>query len=164
VEQGIPMLTKLEHAKEVWGGSLAIFDNWLSARQDIVVLYCELAGLPPHQKVEGSLPDQAKITLFCQRLLDYASKGHFEIYEMIIDKCKVDGNANLEAAQKLYARITTTTDITLNFNDKYAENPSEQDLLESFDRDLSELGEVMESRFEREDELLEVVHLHHTLK
>ncbi|HIP76751.1 MAG TPA: sigma D regulator [Psychromonas hadalis] len=157
------MLEKLEHAKEVWGGSLAIFDNWLSARQDIVILYCELAGLPPHQKVEGSLPNQEKITLFCQKLLDYASKGHFEIYEMIIDKCKVDSAANLEKAVRLYARITATTDLTLNFNDKYAESPSESVLLDTFYKDLSVLGEVMESRFEREDELLNVVHLHHTL-
>lgn len=157
------MLTKLEHAKEVWGGSLDIFDKWLQARQNIVILYCELAGLPPHQKVEGGLPDQAKITLFCQQLLDYASKGHFEIYEMIIEQCKLDSEQSLEKAQTLYASIRETTETTLNFNDKYAESPSEETLLTSFDHDLSELGEVMELRFEREDQLLEVVHLHHTL-
>ena len=33
----------------------------------------------------------------------------------------------------------------------------------NFDNDLSELGQVMESRFEREDQLLEIIHLHHTL-
>jgi len=156
------MLTKLEQAKEEWGGTLSIIDNWLEARQECVVLYCQLAGLPPYQNKVRSLPEQAKITQFCELLLDYASRGHFEIYEQIIAQCKLDGEENLKIAQELYSRITKTTDTALNFNDKYAEKASEQALL-NFDKDLSELGQIMESRFEREDQLLEVVHLHHTL-
>ncbi len=156
------MLTRLKQAKEEWGGRLSVIDNWLEDRQNLVILYCELAGLPPYQQEKSGLPEQEKITEFCQRLLDYASTGHFEIYEQIIAQSKLDGEENLKIAQELYSRITTTTDTALNFNDKYAESASETDLLD-FDKDLSELGEIMESRFEREDQLLEVVHLHHTL-
>ncbi len=156
------MLTKLEQAKEEWGGTLTVIDNWLEERQSLVILYCELAGLPPYQQETRSLPAQQKITTFCQILLDYASTGHFEVYEQIIKQCKLDGENNLEIAQELYSRITTTTDTALNFNDKYAENASDKALLD-FDKDLSELGQIMEGRFEREDQLLEVVHLHHTL-
>ena len=156
------MLTKLRQAKEEWGGTLSIIDNWLEERQNLVVLYCELAGLPPYQQETRCLPPQEKITQFCQMLLDYASTGHFEIYEQIIRQCKLDGESNLKIAQELYSRITTTTDTALNFNDKYAESASDKALLD-FDKDLSELGQIMESRFEREDQLLKVVHLHHTL-
>lgn len=156
------MLTKLEKAKQEWGGTLTIIDNWLEARQKCVVLYCQIAGLPPYTQEKRSLPAQADITKFCEMLLDYASKGHFEVYEHIIEQCKLDGEENLKIAQDLYARITRTTDIALNFNDKYADNASDKALLD-FDKDLSELGQVMEGRFEREDQLLEVVHLHHTL-
>lgn len=156
------MLTKLKQAKEEWGGTLSIIDNWLEERQEVVILYCQLAGLPPYQQEKRSLPEQALITKFCQILLDYASTGHFEIYQQIIEQSKLNGEENLKKAQELYSRITTTTDTALNFNDKYAENASDKTLLD-FDRDLSELGPIMESRFAREDELLEVVHLHHTL-
>ncbi|WP_022942423.1 Rsd/AlgQ family anti-sigma factor [Psychromonas hadalis] len=156
------MLTKLEQAKEEWGGTLTIIDTWLEARQQCVVLYCQLAGLPPYQQEVRGLPAQSLITKFCQILLDYASTGHFEVYEQIIAQCKVDGDENLKIAQQLYSRITKTTDTALNFNDKYAENASDKALLD-FDKDLSELGQIMEGRFEREDQLLEVVHLHHTL-
>lgn len=156
------MLTKLEQAKEEWGGTLTIIDTWLEARQECVVLYCQLTGLPPYEQKTRSLPKQETITKFCQKLLDYASTGHFEVYEQIIAQCKLDGEENLKIAQTLYSRITKTTDTALNFNDKYAENASDKALLD-FDKDLSELGQVMESRFEREDQLLEVVHLHHTL-
>lgn len=156
------MLTKLEQAKEEWGGTLSVIDRWLEARQNLVILYCELAGLPPYQTETRSLPEQNKITQFCQMLLDYASTGHFEVYEQIISQCKLDDETNLKIAQELYSRITSTTDTALNFNDKYAESADEQALLD-FDRDLSELGQIMEGRFEREDQLLQVVHLHHTL-
>ncbi|ABM04911.1 regulator of RpoD, Rsd/AlgQ [Psychromonas ingrahamii 37] len=156
------MLTKLERAKEEWGGRLSVIDNWLEERQTLVVVYCKLAGLPPYQETNHSLPAQEKITHFCQLLLDYASTGHFEIYEQIITQCKLDGENNLKIAQELYSRITTTTDAALSFNDKYAESANEQALVD-FDRDLSNLGQLMEERFEREDQLLEVVHLHHTL-
>lgn len=156
------MLTKLKKAKIEWGGTLSVIDNWLEARQSLVVLYCELAGLPPYQQEKRGLPEQRKITKFCQLLLDYASTGHFEVYEQIIAKCKMDNENSLEVAQELYSHITTTTDTALNFNDKYAESASDKALLD-FDKDLSELGQVMESRFEREDKLLAVVYLHHTL-
>ena len=156
------MLTKLAHAKEEWGGTLSVLDKWLDSRQKIVILYCQLAGLPPYQKEKRGLPEQALITEFCQSLLDYASTGHFEVYEQIIETSKLHGEENLKIAQELYSRINTTTDTALNFNDNYAENATEQKLL-NFDEDLSELGQIMESRFEREDQLLEIIHLHHTL-
>jgi regulator of sigma D len=156
------MLNNLKQAKEEWGGTLSVLDNWLDARQKLVILYCKLAGLPPYQQEKGCLPDQAIITEFCEHLLDYASTGHFEIYEQIIEKSKLRGEENLKIAQELYSRITTTTDTALNFNDTYAENPTDQDLI-NFDRDLSELGQIMESRFKREDQLLSVIHLHQTI-
>lgn len=158
------MLTKLEQAKEEWAGTLSVLDNWLDERQKLVILYCELAGLPPYQQEKRCLPKQEKITEFCQILLDYASTGHFEVYQQIIEKSKLNGKDNLKIAQDLYSEINTATDTALNFNDKYADakNTTEQTLL-SFDADLSNLGPIMESRFEREDQLLAVVHLHHTL-
>jgi regulator of sigma D len=156
------MLTKLAHAKEEWGGTLSVLDNWLDNRQKLVILYCELAGLPPYQREKRSLPKQELITQFCELLLDYASTGHFEVYQQIIETSKLHGEENLKIAQELYSKINTTTDTALNFNDNYADHASDQKLL-NFDADLSELGQVMESRFEREDQLLELIHLHHTL-
>lgn len=156
------MLTKLKQAKKEWGGTLSIIDNWLDNRQNLIVLYCDLAGLPPYQQKIRSLPKQEKITAFCKVLLAYTSTGHFEIYDKIILQSQLDGKENLKIAQALYSHITTTTHTTLNFNDKYTETVNDQQLLD-FDNDLSELGQIIESRFAREDQLLEVVHLHHTL-
>ncbi|KPU82747.1 anti-RNA polymerase sigma 70 factor [Psychromonas sp. PRT-SC03] len=156
------MLDNINKAKKEWGGSLRVIDNWLAKRQKLVVLYCQVAGTSPIVQKKRELPAQKQITTFCQTLLDYASTGHFGIYEQIILQCKLDGEENLKIAQELYSRITTTTDTALNFNDKYSENATDKALLD-FDKDLSELGQLMEERFKREDQLLEVLMLHNTL-
>ncbi|WP_094751556.1 sigma D regulator [Psychromonas sp. CD1] len=156
------MLENINKAREEWGGTLNVIDSWLAKRQKLVVLYCQLAGTSPAQQKKRELPSQKEMTIFCQTLLEYASTGHFGIYEQIILKCKLDGKENLKIAQELYSRITTTTDTALNFNDKYSENATDAALLD-FDKDLSELGQLMEERFEREDQLLSVVMLHNTL-
>ena len=55
-----------------------------------------------------------------------------------------------------YARIVLTTEPLLNFTDKYAA-VSEEDTLDSFDSDLSLIGEIIEVRFEVEDELIQLI-------
>jgi regulator of sigma D len=64
-------------------------------------------------------------------------------------------------ANALYPRISETTDVALDFNDKYAE-AAQDNILANFDTDLSKLGEVLELRFELEDELIENFYANHT--
>lgn len=149
------MLTKDRRAKEIWGDSLLTINTWLDARQKIVVLFCDIAGVTG-QMNNRELPSQIKVNEYCRLLLDYASKGHFEIYEQIIGYCKGNDEQNLNLVEELYSRIKLTTETVLNFNDKYAVNATDS-ILESFDVDLSELGEEMESRFRCEDQLLDVM-------
>ncbi|WP_440054785.1 sigma D regulator [Pseudoalteromonas sp. T1lg65] len=154
------MLTQLEQAQQKWGGSHTVIDAWLAERQELLVLYYKVAGLAPDQKKNGSLPDSVAIQSFCQILMDYLSAGHFEIYDNLVEACQEKGPESLQLAQSLYPKITDTTDVALDFNDKYAEIDSE-DMLEDFDKDLSNLGEVLEYRFELEDELIENLYSNH---
>ncbi|MGY5451798.1 sigma D regulator [Agarivorans sp. MS3-6] len=151
------MLSKLEKAQAKWGGASQVIDAWLLARKQLLIGYCEMAGLPPYDSAERSLPPLAEITQFCQKLVDYASTGHFEIYEQIVSECASDGDTL--PGEKLLPQITATTDTALAFNDKYAE-VSEDLELASFDRDLSQLGQEMEERFAIEDELLDHLYQH----
>ncbi|MCK5820143.1 MAG: sigma D regulator [Psychromonas sp.] len=151
------MLTKDTRAKEIWGDSLSTIKSWLDARQKIVVLFCDIAGVSG-QMTNRELPDQIKVNEYCRLLLDYTSIGHFEIYEQIIGYCKGEDGKNLNFVEELYLRIKLTTETVLNFNDKYAVDATDK-ILQSFDVDLSDLGEVMESRFRYEDQLLDVMGL-----
>ncbi len=156
------MYTRLESAQRKWGGSLTAIDNWLDERQRLIVRYCELAALPPFDKKSGnSLPDLADIQHFCQLLMDYLSAGHFEVYEQIVSQCAVNGQDSRQLADSLYPKIANSTDMALEFNDKYAEAESST-LSKNFDRDLSMLGQALVERFDFEDELIQTLHNKHS--
>lgn len=155
------MLTRLEKAKSEWGGAHSVIDSWLQERQELLVIYCKLAGLPPYERSDQALPQKGEILEFCQILMDYLSAGHFEIYDDLVKACAEKGKESLQLAKSLYPKISASTDIALGFNDDYA-NAKEDSLLPKFDEDLSTLGQALEQRFEYEDELIENLFTHHS--
>ena len=59
-----------------------------------------------------------KLEDFNQQLVDYTALGHFEIYERIIDGKERRGNIKL-VADRVYPTISETTQLFVDFNDKY---------------------------------------------
>jgi regulator of sigma D len=155
------MLSRFEQAQQKWGGSHSVIDAWLTERQELLLQFCKLAGFAPYDKKDHALPDQVQIQGFCQILMDYLSAGHFEVYDNIVQACKEKGPKSVALANALYPRISETTDVALDFNDKYAE-VTQDNILSDFDSDLSKLGEILELRFELEDELIENFYANHT--
>jgi len=154
------MLTRLEQAQKKWGGALNVVDHWLEERQQLLVEYCRLAGLPPFERNGRALPELSEIGRFCEQLVDYLSAGHFEIYDRVISSCANSGPEGHALAQNLYPKISLTTEDALAFHDKYAEVKPD-DALEDFDQDLASLGETMEARFALEDQLINLLHHYH---
>lgn len=154
------MLTRVEKAQQKWGGSHTVIDKWLNERQKLIVLYCKIAGFSPTAQKEHALPEPTLIEDFCQILMDYLSAGHFEVYDDIAKAFEEKGTESQQLASNLYPLISNTTDIALDFNDKYAE-VGEEDLLADFDNDLSTLGEALEVRFSLEDELIDNLFSNH---
>ncbi len=152
------MYNRLQTAQQQWGGSATAIDNWLEERQELIVTYCKLAALPPFDKQqhERQLPGQDDIETFCQLLMDYLSAGHFEVYDQIVSQCTIDGHNGKALAEALYPKIAVSTDLALEFNDAYAEDVDTSH--DSFDRDLSRLGQALEERFALEDELIQTMH------
>ena len=147
------MLTRLEQAEQKWGGIHQLLDTWLAERKTLLVQYCKLAALPPFERNDNALPESQEIKHFCQTLMDYASTGHFELYEKIQDVSS-DGGKDEAQIKTLTANIKETTDAALSFNDTYAEMDEEHDM-SGFVQNITELGEKLEERFELEDKLLE---------
>ena len=155
------MLNKLEVAQQQWGGANQTIDAWLRERQEVLVAYCELAGLPPYNKLETTLPQADDIKRFCQLLLDYISAGHFEIFDNIVANCLTKGPASSEKARQIYPLINKSTDFALQFNDKYAESDDFK-ASNDFDESLATLGGLLEDRFELEDQLIQILYLDHS--
>ena len=155
------MYTRVQKAQQKWGGSLSAIDTWLEERQQLIVSYCKLAALPPFDHKRTTMPSQNAVQEFCQLLVDYLSAGHFEVYERIVDQCTVNGTDSRKLADRLYPKISVSTDLALSFNDAYADHLSTRNSA-AFDRELSELGQALEERFELEDELIDTLHAKHT--
>ncbi|MCG2582027.1 MAG: sigma D regulator [Marinobacter sp.] len=155
------MLENCRNARERWGGVSELIDRWLKERQELLVQYCELSGESDFTQTEAL---REKFVRLCEVLVDYVSAGHFEIYEQLIQEAREFNDGGLELAAKLYPRIAQTTETALNFNDRLDGNTlSESDVRALFDQ-LSELGEILESRFEMEDYLIEHLHNVHADK
>lgn len=156
------MYKRLQHDRQQWGGALSAVDNWLEERQQLIVSYCKLAALPPFDKHQAgnALPAQEQIQQFCQLLMDYLSAGHFEVYEQIVSQCEVNGADSKALAKSLYPKISVSTDLSLEFNDQYAEQAEVQEQ-NGFDKDLSRLGQALEERFSLEDELIQTLSVKH---
>ncbi|MFV0575755.1 MAG: sigma D regulator [Vibrio sp.] len=153
------MLNKLKQTQAQFGGSSEVIDHWLNTRQNLIVEYWKLAALKPaqHKKTPiAKLPSPEELQHFCQHLVDYISEGHFKIYDMVMSKWESTGFSPTEEITQTYFKIVATTDPLLNYTDKYAD-VDQEDELEDFDVDFSDLGEVMEERFELEDQLIQLI-------
>ena len=145
------MLQQLESVKSRWGGKSQVVDRWLMDRQALLVSFCELAGI---NKQSESLPDADEIANFCSALLDYLSAGHFEVFDILVED---DDDEGLDLKDKLYPKLTKTTDGALAFNDTFAQAVTPEQAA-GFDAALAQLGETLEERFALEDELIAHVH------
>ncbi|MDW2372810.1 sigma D regulator, partial [Vibrio sp. 1078-1] len=122
-----------------------------------IVEYCKLAALQPCSKSNVlELPSPSELQNFCQHLVDYISEGHFKIYDMVMDKWKATGFVATNEINQTYGKIVLTTEPLLNFTDKYSD-VTEDDELEDFDSDMSLIGEIIETRFEVEDHLIQLI-------
>ncbi|MCG9722424.1 sigma D regulator [Shewanella sp. Isolate7] len=151
------MLKQLERAEQKWGGSNTLIDQWLNHRRKLLINYCQIAGLPPYETIDKSLPAFKAVKEFCDLLVDYVSEGHFEVYDRVVTACEKNGESSQALAQTIVPKISETTDLALDFNDKYT-SASDDKILYQLDKDLSSLGDAMETRFQLEDQLLEVLH------
>ncbi len=126
-----------------------LIDKLLKERQEMLVLFCEVAGLEPYHR-SASLDQQ--LQTFCQVLIDYTAFGHFEVFGHISN-----GNERrsgvLQVAEKIYPEFVKASEVAVSFNDRY--DLSDHELqLDHLSEDLGQLGEELAIRIELEDQLL----------
>lgn len=149
------MLEDCKSAQERWGGVNEIIDRWLQERQQMLVLYC---GLSEICDLSGHPDRAAQLKNLCEIVVDYVSAGHFEVYDQLFQEGEeFEDSEGLKQAGELFKIIDSSTEVALDFNDKYLET----DDLETIAKDLSHLGETLVNRFEAEDKMIEVLHVSH---
>jgi regulator of sigma D len=126
-----------------------LIDKLLKERQEMLVLFCQVAGLEPYHRSESL---DSLLQTFCQVLIDYTAFGHFEVFGRISD-----GNERrtgvIRVAEEIYPDFVLASEAAVAFNDKY--DLSDHALkLDHLSEDLSRLGEEMAVRIELEDQLV----------
>ncbi len=128
----------------------AMIGRMLEERQEMLVLFCRVAGLEPFATDGGDGP--RTLQGFCQVLIDYISAAHFSLYARIIDGSE-RRHGVLALAAELYGQIERCTETAIVFNDKY-DRAQETEALDRLAGDLSALGEALACRIELEDRLI----------
>lgn len=136
-----------------------LLESWLAERQDLIVQFCSLSGVHKLSPQNGNHTN--RLNDFCQLLVDYVSAGHFEIYYQLLEEAEAYHDGSIEKAQALLPRITETTQIILDFNDRYNDVNAIVDA-SLLAKHLSALGETMAARFDLEDRLVAKLHYSHS--
>lgn len=153
------ILTKLNKTRQLVAGKLKSIDSMLDAREQLLLKFCTLLD-PNVEGTEQDLPEQCKISEFCNLLIDYMSQGHFDIYPRIVQIMETVSGKRLSVAQKIIPRLHNTTEALLTFDDKYGSDSDEEERdLKNFKKDLGRLGETLEIRFTLEDRLVVVLQM-----
>ncbi|MGO2233743.1 Rsd/AlgQ family anti-sigma factor [Marinomonas sp. UCMA 3892] len=154
------MLEGCKTAQERWGGVHVIIDRWLEQRRQLLEM-----GIYLRERGELTPMDTPKIQLFCEQLVDYVSAGHFTVYEQLALEAKEfhdDGAVIL--LRELLPLIDSTTEVAIEFNDKYDTKEHCNAQLEALPFSLQALAIVMAERFQYEDQLIKELHEAHSEK
>ena len=143
---------EVQEAIERRSGSINKLQTLLHTRTETLALLNQLAAMRPFNPEEGV---QGLLQEFCESLVDYTASAHFQLYRFIEDGTE-RRTVVKDLAAKIYPRISSTTRLILDFNEKY-EDDNQLDNLQELDNDLSQLGEVLAERISEEDEIIEVL-------
>ncbi len=147
-KSGTPVSDSRPPAGDRRARTRAVIAKLLAERNEMLVLYCRVAGLAPYDS--GPRTDELH-EQFCEVLIDYMAAGHFGLYERI-----TEGNERrrevAKVAKRVYPRIADTTQNAVDYNDMHDGKPFRAS--ESLDSDLSRLGEEIAVRIALEDKLI----------
>lgn len=152
------MSTKTDKAaqpQERRTGTKRLVARLTADRAEMLALFCQVAGLEPFKQHKPDKPPHELLQEFCQVLVDYIAAGHFSLYERIVNG-KERRKDTAKLAEQLYPRIKETTDVAMDFNDKY-DFEKKHEISDDLQNDLSKLGEELALRIELEDKLLKAL-------
>lgn len=133
-----------------------LLTRWLKERRAVLGKYTEIVVML------DSLPDDDSVAtrqqVFCDLLVDYVSAGHFEVFHKLLNEAESFGDGSGALAEKIMPAIGDTTEFILAYEEKYSATNGHQNKLK---RDLAALGELLESRFTMEDQLIAGLHSQH---
>jgi regulator of sigma D len=142
-------MSRKKQVEERRQGTQEMINKLLAERQEVLVMFCQVAGLEPYHRTKSL---DKLLQKFCQILVDYTAFGHFEVFGRISNGSERRMQV-IKMAEEIYPAFVEATDTTVNFNDKYDLSDHKLEL-DHLAEDLSQLGETLANRIELEDKLV----------
>ncbi len=133
-----------------------LLTRWLKERRELLGKYTQIAVALDSTPLPEKLTERQRA--LCAVLVDYVSAGHFEVFHELLNEAETFGDSSGSLAQQVMPAIGDTTEVILAYEEKYGSGNAYPETLQ---RDLSSLGEVLESRFVLEDRLIAGLHNRH---
>ena len=154
------MLEDCTNAQERWGGVHQLIDRWLDERRALLVHVVELKDACD---AELETVTKASVDAFSERLMDYISAGHFEIYPQLREEARAfDDEAALALADRLMERLEMSTELVLAFDEDFASSARCQQHLVRLPAWIDRLTKGLGERFKLEDQLIARLHAAHS--
>lgn len=150
------MLSSNSDPKQHFEAVEELLTRWLKERRALLGAYTEIVVTLDYQLDDEAM--ERRQQALCELLVDYVSVGHFEVFHELINEAESFADGSCVLAEQLMPSIGDTTEVILAYEEKYTDT---QGYPEKLKRDLSALGEVLESRFVLEDQLIAGLHNRH---
>lgn len=154
------MLEDCKNALERWGGVHTLIDRWLDQRRQLLVSFIELKEACD---TELEAVRKAPIDAFSEKLMDYISAGHFEIYPQLSEEAKAfNDEGALVIAAKLLERLEMSTEMVLEFDTDFGNELSCEQNIARLPAWIDRLARGLSERFALEDQLIARLHAAHS--
>ena len=150
------MLSNDSNAQQHFEAVEDLLTRWLKERRALLGMYTQIIVTLDYTRDDEAMKQRQEA--LCELLVDYVSVGHFEVFHELINEAESFADGSCALAEKLMPPIGDTTEVILAYEEKYT---GTQQHPEKLKRDLSALGEVLESRFVLEDQLIAGLHNRH---
>jgi len=141
------MKSRLQHKKR--NATRRKIRRMLDERRELLAQLLKMSELTHHGQDQ---PNAGLLEEFCGLVVDYIASGHFGLYQRIAEGTERRNRVTV-MANKLYPKIEKTTQIALDFSEKYKID-GKHDRPDKLQRDLSKVGEALTTRIELEDHLI----------
>jgi len=129
--------------------SRSIIESLVNSRTETLAQYKEVMSYQPFE-LNDTL--QEVLEDFCESMVDYSAKAHFNLYNYL-ENNKERRQSVLKIADSIYPELVDNTQKILDFHDKYNSDVSamECDKLETC---LNSVGELLADRINLEDDVI----------
>ena len=129
--------------------SRTIIESLIKSRTETLTQYKDVMSYKPFE-MNDTL--QEVLEDFCESVVDYSAKAHFNLYNYLEDK-KERRQSVLKIADSVYPQLVDNTQKILDFHDRYNSDVSAVDY-DKLEGCLNSVGELLADRINLEDDVI----------